>query len=804
MASADAALAAGTEARPQREAERSAALIMRPDRLGAFWAGPLSFSRSLLRVIEKERWCVVREALSLDEEGAGSALYRVHTPHLPLFFYVLSFAVPLEEKTDRVIGVKWDAMGVLCIGEPTEARLREMRREMPKQKTGRADADTLMWLRGNKSTRSFEAAVAALAAGRQPDPAILRSTGYLFRTTAFYGNGKLGTMPFAALRRLGILPEPYHAQIMSAWLLREFIADLVDALAAHRSPEAAALDRDNRRYLGIGNSAGVGIVPFIARHPRIIDAWLDIHETALAHLRERVLDPRGAEARLVLSLIERAIAYFDGLPEDGGRFFLSHAALSAELGRAMGEFRDRMANDGTIAISAFLDWAAATLSPETQELLYAICAETDQALAETLQPRFTVNEEENLRPEARIAELGPALDRLYGWATGLEVEEGARHFFWYRSHDAGEPRIAARDGIDRSRREVQMDLPLQAASLHAMIKERPAMTVAALLLARPDLLSLVRRVQSGLERAEVRDNLLGARVVPMPLIRFILSFYGMERFAPGSDRWVRGTLLQGAPTAADIMEGRAGTWPFPLPPRAHGAGPSRDGPRPVRTDDGGDGTRLAEVTRGHDYTLLPMRRRKRVRVAAPEVAALAESALRSLGVPPGLAQEAGELALLAEILAGSGIGAVAEALALPDPGDAPLTWRETGPGRVVLDVGGRNLAVIAPLIVEALVALARGSTGPAELALAGALSGEGIRPAILATLQKRGVVGNLSNRTFVVQQGHAKDDPRPAIEKAERTGLDIDAALISPVVAAADLVLLEPDAESSRSWGQGH
>ena len=633
MASADAALAAGAEARPQPQAERSAALLMRPERLGAFWAGPLSFSRSLLRIIEKERWRVSRETLSLDAEGAGSALYRVHTPHLPLFFYVLSFAVPLEEKTDRVIGVKWDAMGVLCIGEPTEARLREMRREMPKQKTGRADADTLMWLRGNKSTRSFESAVAALAAGRQPDPAILRSTGYLFRTTAFYGNGKLGTMPFAALRRLGILSEPYHAQIMSAWLLREFIADLVDALAAHRSPEAAALERDNRRYLGIGNSAGVGIVPFIARHPQIIDAWLDIHETALARLRGRALDPRGAEARLVLSLIERAIAYFDGLPEDGGRFFLSHAALSAELGHAKEEFRARLANDGTIAISAVLDWAAATLSPETQELLLTIFAETDPTLAETLQPRFTVNEEENLRPEARIAELGPALDRLYGWSAGLNVEEGARHFFWYRSHDAGEPRIAARDGIDRSRREVQMDLPLQAASLRAMIKERPGMTVAALLLARPDLLSLVRRVQSGLERAEVHDNLLGARVVPMPLIRFILSFYGMERFAPGSDRWVRGTLLQGAPTAADVMEGRAGTWPFPLPPGAEGT--PREAPRPVRTDDAGDGARLAEVTRGHDYTLLPMGCQKRVRVAAPEVAALAKSALRSLGVPPG-------------------------------------------------------------------------------------------------------------------------------------------------------------------------
>ena len=420
--------------------------------------GPLSFSRSLLRIIEKERWRVSRETLSLDAEGAGSALYRVHTPHLPLFFYVLSFAVPLEEKTDRVIGVKWDAMGVLCIGEPTEARLREMRREMPKQKTGRADADTLMWLRGNKSTRSFESAVAALAAGRQPDPAILRSTGYLSApppSMATASSGRCPSRRSAPRHPLGALPRADHVGLAAA----RIHSRPRGRAGRHRSPEAAALERDNRRYLGIGNSAGVGIVPFIARHPRIIDAWLDIHETALARLRGRALDPRGAEARLVLSLIERAIAYFDGLPEDGGRFFLSHAALSAELGHAKEEFRARLANDGTIAISAVLDWAAATLSPETQELLLTIFAETDPTLAETLQPRFTVNEEENLRPEARIAELGPALDRLYGWSAGLDVEEGARHFFWYRSHDAGEPRIAARDGIDRSRREVQMDLP---------------------------------------------------------------------------------------------------------------------------------------------------------------------------------------------------------------------------------------------------------------------------------------------------------------------------------------------------------
>ena len=55
--------------------------------------------------------------------------------------------------------------------------------------------------------------------------------------------------------------------------------------------------------------------------------------------------------------------------------------------------------------------------------------------------------------------------------------------------------------------------------------------------------------------AEIRDNLIGAELRPIDLLRCKLAFFGAERFDPRSDRWLRITLFQGAPFPEDLAEG---------------------------------------------------------------------------------------------------------------------------------------------------------------------------------------------------------------------------------------------------------
>ena len=46
--------------------------------------------------------------------------------------------------------------------------------------------------------------------------------------------------------------------------------------------------------------------------------------------------------------------------------------------------------------------------------------------------------------------------------------------------------------------------------------------------------------------AEIQDNLIGADMLPIDMMRCKLAFFGADRFDPRSDRWIRISLFQGA------------------------------------------------------------------------------------------------------------------------------------------------------------------------------------------------------------------------------------------------------------------
>ena len=66
-------------------------------------------------------------------------------------------------------------------------------------------------------------------------------------------------------------------------MLRHFSMQQADYLASQRSPtKAVALHEDIKRYIGIGNSTGLGMAPFLINHPLLINQWIEMRETALA------------------------------------------------------------------------------------------------------------------------------------------------------------------------------------------------------------------------------------------------------------------------------------------------------------------------------------------------------------------------------------------------------------------------------------------------------------------------------------------------------------------------------------------
>src|SRR5699024_891658 len=78
------------------------------------------------------------------------------------------------------------------------------------------------------------------------------------------------------------LSAPYDIQILAAYMLRTFVFELADYIARMRSPHAVPLDNSIKRYLGVGNSAGLGLVPFIMKHPQLVHHWCHAQEQAFA------------------------------------------------------------------------------------------------------------------------------------------------------------------------------------------------------------------------------------------------------------------------------------------------------------------------------------------------------------------------------------------------------------------------------------------------------------------------------------------------------------------------------------------
>lgn len=552
--------------------------VMTPTGLSAMKACRFSFVRGFVRRIAAERWRIERSRFDLDEEGRGTAVYQVATAERPLNFIVFSDTIPSRETSERIIAMKYDGVALVTQGELTEETVETARLEGPKFILARSGPQAIGWTRCNRGARYFDYIVERLAAGAQPDIAQLARAGYILRNNGFWGNGRHGSAVFPSFPPAHPLSTPYMAEMFTLYMWRHFGFDLVEHIARRRSAGAVALDRRLKRYLGMGNASGLGMVPFIVAHPRWIDAWVGVRERALMLAKRETPRPDGPETARLIQLLERCVAFFG---EDAGRddvLFTPPARVVADLGAALARVRGFArtgAFDGASAVHAWdaLDRWSETLDRESLELIHALLIELYPETADLLAAQLIVAEERpDLTPEMAVGELRALLRRHYGWTFAIDyTAPGARHFFWYYSQENEEPRIGVRGEDPGEEYEPMVDVGHWVQRLDDELGRRsPDDTVAELLLHRPEFRHLIERVHAvaGLAYGEVRGNLLALDAQPCHIIRFALSLLGVEKFEPRSSKWVRGTFLQGAPLAEEIAAGVEGDWLYPLRPTA--------------------------------------------------------------------------------------------------------------------------------------------------------------------------------------------------------------------------------------------
>ncbi|MFP3385031.1 hypothetical protein [Tritonibacter sp. SIMBA_163] len=552
-------------------------LVMRLARLGSIHQFRLSFMRILTRRMAREGWRFEQTVFEINERGEGHAVYTAHTPDRAYSLIAFAHDLPPEKRSDRVIADAWDATFTLFDGIPTPEDIARLAQNIPLQEAGRVTGSELSVSRANRSVRLWEHVVTALAAGQQPDAVQIDAVGYLMRTTAVYGSGKLGAADREMIADRPEFRVPFQAEMLSVYLTRWFVTDLVqhmaDCRAARLGKTAATLAPELARSMGIGNSTGLGMAPFLLNHPVLFNNWIAARETALS--RVRGLDQASpVDIALFRDLFDRAVQLVNSWHSEHPVQLGKLKALRDDIDQLRG-YLERADLSAPTPWDTLYHWAETTLSLEGQEWIASLMLEPYGTLVDDLAATMSADNTATFRIAGAmsIRDLRNLLDRIYAWAIETDWSEpGNKARAWYVSEEKLEPRLGERFEEPIEAYEQPLAPGRDAALLHAALKHWPdEAQIAEFILRHPEHRHVLRRVQivGRAPYAEIRDNTISDRVMPIDMLRCKLAFFGATKFDPRSDRWVRICMYGNAPLPCELSPETADLWVYPTLPEGH-------------------------------------------------------------------------------------------------------------------------------------------------------------------------------------------------------------------------------------------
>jgi hypothetical protein len=538
---------------------RPGKMVMRLNRMGAFHQSRLSFMRVLLRKLRTEKWSFDQPIWRIDHKGVGVATYCAHGPERTYTLIVFSHDLKDDLRSDRVIAKAWDATFTLCDGEVDEEQITRLRSNVPLQEAGRISQTEIVLSRANKSLRLFSHVRKCLANGAQPNRNMIDQVGYLMRTTAVYGAGKFGAADLDCWVGRPEFLGSFQPEMLTVWLIRAFSVDLVEHMARVDSPQTSVkLDPEIRRRLGVGNSTGLGMAPFLINHPTLINSWIHARETALA--RVRALDFANDTTLLAFKILVRRAKLSTKNwkvtdPHQIEKIENLRSDLDALLKKSL-----ELSDSTFCPWNTLYEWGMAKMSIEGQEALISLMIEPYGALVDDLSATMSADETALNRIDGHqtISALKELVQKAYDWAKELDFDSApARARIWYISEEKLEPRLGERFEEKLEPFEQPLSPGYDAMKLLDDLSQFDNCTsVGEFLLSFPKHRHIIRRVQTiaSMEYAEIQDNTIDAKMMPIDLLRCKLSFFGATKFDPRSDRWLRINLFQHMPFPNELSK----------------------------------------------------------------------------------------------------------------------------------------------------------------------------------------------------------------------------------------------------------
>lgn len=496
---------------------RHPAQVMRLDRLGAIQPCRLSFTRQLLRRIDAGGWRAERRTWAIGPDGEGHAVYVVDTGAR---HYTL-----VADCSANGFGL------VLYDGLPGRADLDRLLAALAERGPVRMTERDLCFARGWRDPDLWPHVLARLAAGQQPDPALVAARGGLMHCAAPLASGMAGTTDRDLIADRAEMHAPYQAELLMLWLARGMVRDLIEQAARTQGGKSAVpLAPAISELIGLVVVVGLGLAAFPVKHPCLFNTWIMAREQAVA----RVTAVERVDARDWSRVIDRLDAMDHWVT----------APLRAHMASGPGEGQ---------AWARLTDWAAERLPTAAQEALASAMLEPYAALVDGLGHCMsdTLDRDYRIDGAMPVGRVRALIEGVHGWALERDWSEvSMTALAWSWTADEADPRLQPR-GADTTG---PFELPLAVVhdavrAWHVLGGYVDELPVAQVLLEHPEHRSAIRRAQIAgfAPYAEIRDNLVDADMRPELLIRAMLAFMGAEGVALPCDRQMGARFFSGTP-----------------------------------------------------------------------------------------------------------------------------------------------------------------------------------------------------------------------------------------------------------------
>ena len=530
--------------------------IMKLSRLGSFHQSKLSFLRSFLN--EFKDWDYSRDLFNLDKNGYGEAVYSFKKGNRVYSLVCFANQIKDDERSDRVIATKWDAAFTLHDGVPSKDDIKRLKNEVPKQEVGRLSFKELTLSRANKSVRVFNHVVDSLSEGKQPDLELLSKVGYLYRTTAVYGSGKFGLADRFRIKNREEINGPFRLEMMLVYLVRQFTFDQVNHVAHYKNPKIAVkLDKKICKNLGIGNSTGLGMAPFIVNHPTLLNNWILSRETALKKIRE-IKEVQEKDSELFIDCIKKSLTNITSWNTDSEYQQNKIKSLLKNIRNFINYIENSFDFKTEYPFNKIYLWLEQNVCEECIEYVVSIMMEPYNNITEPLVSNMSSDEDKyfNIPTNRTVNELKKIIEKKYPNILDINFDQKeSQQNFWFISKNKEEPRLADRFEEHGSELEQPLAIARDIKKLYEKIlSENENLTIAQFLSSNSELRHVIRRafIVEKFPYSEIQDNTIGKDIIPIDMLRLKLSFFGALKFDPRSDKWLRICMFQGAPLPTEL------------------------------------------------------------------------------------------------------------------------------------------------------------------------------------------------------------------------------------------------------------